>query len=125
MAITEFGGGGGHTYTDVRVAVRGGTRPGELCAGGRRLCAGILASNADCFHSSGVVAGPRLTRVELSSTFDDYRPSLVLVPSLTPAARCQRVTVRSELAGPVVAQSTSTPARKWSAYGWAPTASRS
>ena len=75
MAITEFGGGGGHTYTDVRVAVRGGTRPGELCAGGRRLCAGILASNADCFHSSGVVAGPRLTRVELSSTFDDYRAS--------------------------------------------------
>ena len=120
MAITEFGGGGGHSYTDVRVAVRGGTRaPGELCAGGRRLCAGILASNADCFHSSGVVAGPRLTRVELSSTFDDYRPS----PCPLSCACCllSARDSRSELAGPVVAQSTSTPGRKWSAQGWAPT----
>ena len=32
----------------------------------------ILASNADAFHSSGVALGPRLTRVELSATFDDY-----------------------------------------------------
>ena len=40
--------------------------PGAVCAGGRRLCAGVVASNADAFHSSGVRNGPRLLRVELA-----------------------------------------------------------
>lgn len=73
MAITEFDGTGSHSYTDVAVRVRDvSADPTAMCADGTRLCQGILASNADCFHSSGVCLGPRLTRVELSSTFDDY-----------------------------------------------------
>jgi hypothetical protein len=49
-----------------------GANPQSMCADGKRLCQGILASNADCFHSSGCKRGPSLTNVTLSSTFDDY-----------------------------------------------------
>jgi hypothetical protein len=42
MAVTEFDGGGAHTYEDVRVAVRPAVQPGALCAGGRRSCEGVL-----------------------------------------------------------------------------------
>lgn len=74
MAITEFDGLGGHSYTNVAVAVRDvSANPNSTaCAGGKRLCQGILASNADCFHSSGCKFGPKLINVNLSSTFDDY-----------------------------------------------------
>ena len=74
QAITEFGGLGGHTYDTVSVAVRDVSADpnSTACAGGRRLCDGILASNADCFHSSGCARGPKLFNVNLSSTFDDY-----------------------------------------------------
>jgi hypothetical protein len=75
MAITEFDGEGGHSYTNVSVRVRdvpADNASGALCASGQRLCHGVLASNADCFHSSGVKRGPRLRNVTLSSTFDDF-----------------------------------------------------
>lgn len=79
MAITEFGGGGGHTYDKVRVVRRtpasvelpSSTSP-TLCAGGRRGCFGAIASNADAFHSSVCRRGPRLTNVELSYCMDDF-----------------------------------------------------
>ena len=74
MSITEFDGVGGHVYRNVRVVVRNvsNSDADTTCANGTRLCHGILASNADCFHSSGVKHGPKLYDVELSSTFDDY-----------------------------------------------------
>jgi len=37
-----------------------------------RLCFGILASNADAFHSSGCQVGPKLNNVTLSNNFDDF-----------------------------------------------------
>ena len=49
MAVTEFDGQGGHTYERIAVRVRNVTAdPLAMCAGGKRLCQGILASNADC-----------------------------------------------------------------------------
>jgi hypothetical protein len=49
MAITEFDGQGGHSYEGVAVEVRNvAADPLAMCAGGKRLCQGILASNADC-----------------------------------------------------------------------------
>ena len=49
MAITEFDGQGGHSYDGIAVEVRNvASDPLAMCAGGKRLCQGILASNADC-----------------------------------------------------------------------------
>ena len=50
MAVTEFDGLGGHSYDGVAVKVRDVVvaDPPAMCAGGQRLCQGILASNADC-----------------------------------------------------------------------------
>ena len=85
MAITEFGGGGGHTYDAVQVVRRPLPPPfssapastadaaaTSLCAGGRRACFGVIASNADAFHSSACRRGPRLSNVELSFCLDDF-----------------------------------------------------
>ena len=67
MAITEFDGLGGHLYDNVRVVRReisnsstdgsAAARADALCAGGTRACFGVIASNADAFHSSGVKVG--------------------------------------------------------------------
>eukprot|EP01052_Picozoa_sp_SAG31_P000597 SAG31_NODE_17_length_35773_cov_25.999271_22_plen_116_part_00 len=52
MAVTEFDGEGGHSYDSVAVQLRDvASDPLAMCAGGRRLCQGILASNADCCAS--------------------------------------------------------------------------
>ena len=87
MAVTEFGGGGGHSYDRVRVVRRPFPPPpppslsnaraaapltAVLCAGGRRECFGVIASNADAFHSSACRRGPRLSSVELSFCMDDF-----------------------------------------------------
>ena len=53
MAITEFQGGGGNTYTNVSLVPRSADRP--------------LASNADGFHSSGMRLGPTLSGVTMKS----------------------------------------------------------
>ena len=37
-----------------------------------RLCFGVLASNADAFHSSGCKRGASLRNVTLSNNFDDF-----------------------------------------------------
>ena len=58
MAITEFQGGGGNVYANVSLVPRDATRP--------------LASNADGFHSSGMVRGPHLVRVTMRNLLDDY-----------------------------------------------------
>ena len=73
FGLSEFDGGGGHVYQDVWLGRRRGVAPGQLC--GRRpgrLCFGILASNADAFHSSGCKAGAHLRNVTLSNNFDDF-----------------------------------------------------
>ena len=44
---------------------------GELAVAGR-LCLGMIASNADIFHSSGVKRGPLLERCEFTVAMDDY-----------------------------------------------------
>ena len=49
----------------VNTTQRCGRAPG-------RLCFGILASNADAFHSSGCKVGPKLRNVTLSNNFDDF-----------------------------------------------------
>ena len=82
MAITEFNGPGGHRYDNIRVVRRENNNNNNnknsataasdaLCAGGTRACFGVIASNADAFHSSGVKAGPHLNNVELSYMLDD------------------------------------------------------
>ena len=60
FGLSEFDGKGGHTWENVYLGRRQGlAEPDtELC--GRapgRLCFGILASNADAFHSSGCRRG--------------------------------------------------------------------
>jgi len=70
MAITEFGGKGGHRYKNVKVARRSGAA--AMCAGGKRSCAGLIASNADAFHSSACRDGPHLSNVDLSYCLDDF-----------------------------------------------------
>ena len=62
MAITEFGGFGGHIYQDVKVARRSGDTAAEVPSRAH----GLIASNADCFHSSAARDGPHLNNVELS-----------------------------------------------------------
>ena len=37
-----------------------------------RLCLGMIASNADIFHSSGVKRGPTVERCEFTVAMDDY-----------------------------------------------------
>ena len=73
FGLSEFDGGGAHRYSDVWLGRRQRLVPGQLC--GRspgRLCFGVLASNADAFHSSGCKAGPALHNVTLSNNFDDF-----------------------------------------------------
>jgi hypothetical protein len=73
FGLSEFDGGGGHRYEDVWLGRRKGVGMTQLC--GRtpgRLCFGVLASNADAFHSSGTKVGPGLYNVTLSNNFDDF-----------------------------------------------------
>lgn len=88
MAVTEFDGKGSNRYSDLRVVRRNVTSADQLCAtmrstsirestndgGGRagRLCQGMIASNADIFHSSGAKRGPMLERCEFTVAMDDY-----------------------------------------------------
>ena len=75
MAITEFGGRGGHRYQNVKVARRSSVPAANgtaMCAGRKRSCAGLIASNADAFHSSACRDGPHLDNVELSYCLDDF-----------------------------------------------------
>jgi hypothetical protein len=58
MGIVEGQGGGGHSYTDVRVT----RRPGGP---------GLLSVNADGFHSNSAARGPRLRGCEVGFTGDD------------------------------------------------------
>ena len=70
FGLSEFDGGGAHKYEDVWLGRRRGVSMTQLC--GRapgRLCFGILASNADAFHSSGCKVGPKLRNVTLSNNF--------------------------------------------------------
>ena len=64
FGLSEFDGGGGHRYENVWLGRRRGVNTTQRC--GRapgRLCFGILASNADAFHSSGCKVGPKLRNV--------------------------------------------------------------
>lgn len=73
FGLSEFDGGGGHRYADVWLGRRKRVSMTQLC--GRapgRLCFGVLASNADAFHSSGTRRGPSLNNVTLSNNFDDF-----------------------------------------------------
>ena len=85
FGVSEFDGLGSHVYENVWLgrrrgaAAAGGAGSGDAGAGpelcGRtpgRLCFGILASNADAFHSSGCKHGPKLLNVTLSNNFDDF-----------------------------------------------------
>ena len=86
MAVTEFDGKGSNRYSDLRVVRRNVTSASQLCAttrkqpghlrspasAGGRLCLGMVASNADIFHSSGVQRGPTLERCEFTVAMDDY-----------------------------------------------------
>lgn len=58
MAFTEHFGAGGHTYSRCRVVRRPGTN-------------GLLASNADVFHSVAVTRGPTIEDCEFSYAADD------------------------------------------------------
>lgn len=54
FGLSEFDGGGDHRYDNVWLGRRKHVSMSQLC--GRspgRLCFGVLASNADAFHSSG------------------------------------------------------------------------
>ena len=76
FGLSEFDGGGGHTWENIWLGRRthlAGHQDTQLC--GRppgRLCFGVLASNADAFHSSGCKQGPTLRNVTLSNNFDDF-----------------------------------------------------
>eukprot|EP00041_Stephanoeca_diplocostata_P034459 m.1178327 g.1178327 ORF g.1178327 m.1178327 type:complete len:945 (+) comp24526_c0_seq3:702-3536(+) len=79
MAITEFDGAGRNTYDGVNVLRRPVTTGNELCGAdvgtstpSPRLCLGLVASNADVFHSSGVQHGPTVTNCEFTYAMDDY-----------------------------------------------------
>ena len=77
FAITEYDGGGGHSYRNVSVGRRGGGVDREAICGrglpsGGRLCFGAIASNNDAFHSSGAKLGPTFVDGELSYCLDDY-----------------------------------------------------
>ena len=88
MAVTEFDGKGSNRYSGVRVVRRNVTSLDQLCAtsrreplparlraasdGAGRLCLGMIASNADIFHSSGVKRGPVVERCEFTVAMDDY-----------------------------------------------------
>jgi hypothetical protein len=72
FGLSEFDGGGAHQYTNVWLGRRRNSMT-QLC--GRapgRLCFGVLASNADAFHSSGCKRGAQLDNVTLSNNFDDF-----------------------------------------------------
>lgn len=56
FAFTEWGGGGGHTYSNVRLAREGNN---------------LLSSNTDGFHSFSVGLGPTLINSQLSFMGDD------------------------------------------------------
>ena len=74
FGLSEFDGGGGHRYDNVWLGRRKDISMTQLC--GRapgRLCFGILASNADAFHSSGTKVGPSLNNVTLSNNFEIIR----------------------------------------------------
>ena len=58
-AITEFDGGGGHSYDSVRLIRKPGSDR-------------LLAANSDAFHSSGCRRGPHLANCELSWSGDDF-----------------------------------------------------
>lgn len=73
FGLSEFDGGGDHRYNNVWLGRRRGVNMTQLC--GRapgRLCFGVLSSNADAFHSSGVKVGAKLHNVTLSYNMDDF-----------------------------------------------------
>lgn len=77
FGLSEFDGRGAHSYRNVflgrRPVVPGSNKSLALC--GRppgRLCWGVLASNADAFHSSGCKRGAQLINVTLSNNMDDF-----------------------------------------------------
>ena len=75
MGFHEDGGAGGHAYRGVKIV----RRPGS---------AGLLALNADGFHSSSVGKGPTLLDSEISFTGDDFlnihNRMLVICKALAP-----------------------------------------
>ena len=75
FGLSEFDGGGQHTYEHVYLGRRQHlTDPTtQLCGKPPgRLCFDVLSSNADAFHSSGCRRGPTLRNVTLSNNMDDF-----------------------------------------------------